>query len=217
MIIVWEKGEHPPPVKQRVDEANVRANATEPVEQGESRHTMFDINRPSLTNDRGTDKINIEQRAKKGTRLRKIGADWCVCARRIPPSLAGTTEQKRRERVEYDLWIDSEIQEMYERESHFNLPKLHLLMLQYSLDGLRKTIPAALDSVSTASINRYYYHCLRIMSAYRNGLGYGTREFTEKVYKLKVIVRLLTRVNGAYLPRAGNSWFPLFFLRPHIT
>jgi len=54
---------------------------------------------------------------------------------------------------------------------------------QYSLEGLRKTIPAALDSVSPASINQYYHHCLRIMSAYRDGHSYGTRGFTERVYK----------------------------------
>jgi len=54
---------------------------------------------------------------------------------------------------------------------------------QYSLEKLRKDDFSYLDFVSSASINRYYYHCLRIMSAYRDGNGYGTREFTETVYK----------------------------------
>lgn len=31
---------------------------------------------------------------------------------------------------------------------------------KYSLDGLRKTVPEALDSVSTTSIHRYYLHCM---------------------------------------------------------
>lgn len=53
---------------------------------------------------------------------------------------------------------------------------------QYSLIGLRKTIPKALDSVSTASINRYYNYCMRILDAYKNGLTYGTIAFGERVY-----------------------------------
>jgi hypothetical protein len=53
-IVLWtiEEGDQP----QRVDDANVRAGVAEPVEQGESRHTTLDINQPSLTNDRGTDR-----------------------------------------------------------------------------------------------------------------------------------------------------------------
>jgi hypothetical protein len=50
---------------------------------------------------------------------------------------------------------------------------------QYGLKKLRETIPAVLDSVSSASINQYYRYCLRIIFAYCDGHGYGTREFTE--------------------------------------
>ena len=54
---------------------------------------------------------------------------------------------------------------------------------QYSLDGLRKTIPQALDSVQSAAINRYFHSCMRVLAAYRTGLKYGTKEFQDKVYK----------------------------------
>jgi hypothetical protein len=54
---------------------------------------------------------------------------------------------------------------------------------EYSLDGLRKVLPAALNSVSIASINCYYNHCVRVMEAYIDGLKYGTKAFTEHVYK----------------------------------
>ena len=45
--------------------------------------------------------------------------------------------------------------------------------------GLQAALPAALDSVSTATINRYYNH----IEAYAEGEKYGTQEFTEHVYK----------------------------------
>ncbi|RPA99707.1 hypothetical protein L873DRAFT_1767021 [Choiromyces venosus 120613-1] len=54
---------------------------------------------------------------------------------------------------------------------------------QYSLEGLRETIPQALDSVSSATIHRYFLACMRILDAYRSGLHYGTAEFRERVYK----------------------------------
>ncbi|RPA79486.1 hypothetical protein BJ508DRAFT_211097 [Ascobolus immersus RN42] len=55
---------------------------------------------------------------------------------------------------------------------------------KYDLRGLRETIPHALDSVSTASIHRYYMHCMHILDAYRDPtLRYGSQEFTERVYK----------------------------------
>jgi hypothetical protein len=42
--------------------------------------------------------------------------------------------------------------------------------------GLRETIPAALDSVSTASIHLYYLKCMRILDTY-------AAEFRERVQK----------------------------------
>ena len=54
---------------------------------------------------------------------------------------------------------------------------------EYSFDGLRKLVPAALESVSTASINRYYGRCARAIDAYSKGLKYGTESFTARVYK----------------------------------
>ena len=43
--------------------------------------------------------------------------------------------------------------------------------------------PEALDSASTASINRYFHHCARLIEAYGAGEVYGTKEFAERVYK----------------------------------
>jgi len=54
---------------------------------------------------------------------------------------------------------------------------------EYSLKGLPETLPAALDSVSTAAINHYCYHCRRVIEAYAEGKDYGTKLFTEHVYK----------------------------------
>ncbi|RPB05456.1 hypothetical protein L873DRAFT_1663030, partial [Choiromyces venosus 120613-1] len=54
---------------------------------------------------------------------------------------------------------------------------------QYSLEGLRETIPCALDSVSTATIHQCFLACRRILDAYQSGPHYGTAEFHERVYK----------------------------------
>ena len=54
---------------------------------------------------------------------------------------------------------------------------------EYNLNGLRKTLPAAFKSVSTASINRYYQHCCRIIEAYIEGHKYGTEAFVQRAYK----------------------------------
>jgi hypothetical protein len=54
---------------------------------------------------------------------------------------------------------------------------------EYSLEGLRKVLPAALNSVSTASINRHYHYCMRVLEAYAEGFVYGTKAFTDCVYK----------------------------------
>ena len=53
---------------------------------------------------------------------------------------------------------------------------------QYTLDGLRETVPAALNSVSSVTIHRHYLHCMRIINAYGSGEIYGTKEFKERVY-----------------------------------
>ena len=54
---------------------------------------------------------------------------------------------------------------------------------EHSPEGLRKIVPAALDSVSAVSINRYYNHCARVIDAYTDGFKYGTKDFTAHVYK----------------------------------
>ena len=53
----------------------------------------------------------------------------------------------------------------------------------YTLDGLRKTIPVALQSVPVATINCHYHHCVRTIEAYKDGFQYGTKEFVERAYK----------------------------------
>ena len=44
-------------------------------------------------------------------------------------------------------------------------------------------MPAALDSVSAFSINRYYNRCARVIDAYADGFKYGGKDFTARVYK----------------------------------
>ena len=44
-------------------------------------------------------------------------------------------------------------------------------------------MPEALDSVSSASINRYFQHCNRVIKAYGAGEVYGTKGFAERGYK----------------------------------
>ena len=47
----------------------------------------------------------------------------------------------------------------------------------------RQVLPEALDSVSSASINRCFHHCERLIEAYGAGEVYGTKECAEWVYK----------------------------------
>jgi hypothetical protein len=53
----------------------------------------------------------------------------------------------------------------------------------YTIDGLRGTIPTAFKSIPTATINRFYKHCSRIIDAYSSGHKYGTKAFTQHMYK----------------------------------
>ena len=57
----------------------------------------------------------------------------------------------------------------------------------YTLDDLRKTIPAAFQSVPVATINRHYRHCVRTIEAYKDGFRYGTKEFVDG--HTKIIIR----------------------------
>ena len=51
------------------------------------------------------------------------------------------------------------------------------------MEGLRKIVPAALDSVSAIIINRHYNHCARVIDAYTDEFKYGIKDFTARVYK----------------------------------
>jgi hypothetical protein len=60
---------------------------------------------------------------------------------------------------------------------------------EYSLEGLRRIVPEALDSVSPQLIWKYHQKTLRIMQSYRDGYTYGTEEFRNHVYKSYCRVR----------------------------
>jgi hypothetical protein len=66
---------------------------------------------------------------------------------------------------------------------------------EYSLEGIRKTVPLAVHSISSSSINSYYHRCMRVLKAYEDGLTYGTVEFNRLC--MVVIVGLLIRQNGS--------------------
>jgi hypothetical protein len=53
----------------------------------------------------------------------------------------------------------------------------------YSLEGLRRTVPKALASVDKKSIWGFFNRSMRILEAYRDGLQYGCEEFKNRVYK----------------------------------
>ena len=50
----------------------------------------------------------------------------------------------------------------------------------YSWDGLKRTVPRVLESTDEMRIWRWYRKSTRIISAYREGLVYGTKEFQER-------------------------------------
>lgn len=50
----------------------------------------------------------------------------------------------------------------------------------YSWDGLKRTVPRVLESTDKMRIWRWYRKSTRIISAYREGLVYGTKEFQER-------------------------------------
>jgi hypothetical protein len=53
---------------------------------------------------------------------------------------------------------------------------------EYSLEGIRKTVPLAVHSISSSSINRYFHRCMKVLKAYEDGLTYSTVEFKQTVY-----------------------------------
>ena len=53
----------------------------------------------------------------------------------------------------------------------------------YSMDGLRTTVPRALQSVKVSTIRKFHERTLRIMEAYKRGISFGSEEYRDKVYK----------------------------------
>ena len=53
----------------------------------------------------------------------------------------------------------------------------------YTIESLRTTIPAAFRSISSATINKFYHHCVRTIDAYAGGFIYSTKSFQEQVHK----------------------------------
>ena len=54
---------------------------------------------------------------------------------------------------------------------------------EHSFDDLRQLVLTALESVSTASINRYYGHFAGATDAYSEWFKCGTKSFIVRVYK----------------------------------
>ena len=55
-------------------------------------------------------------------------------------------------------------------------------LCDYTLKGLRRTVPEVLESTEEVRIFRWFKKSSRIIGAYRDGLNYGTEEF-KKAYK----------------------------------
>ena len=54
----------------------------------------------------------------------------------------------------------------------------------YTFAGLRQTVPNVLAAVPMdTTIRKFYEKSVRIADAYRDGYHYGTKEFTDRVYK----------------------------------
>ena len=53
----------------------------------------------------------------------------------------------------------------------------------YTLAGLRETVPRSLAAVPMDTIRKFYEKSVRIADAYRDGHQFGTKEFTDHVYK----------------------------------
>ena len=54
---------------------------------------------------------------------------------------------------------------------------------EYSLEGLRQTVPKASASVEQKTICGFFNRSMRILKAYRDGLQYGCAELKNRVYK----------------------------------
>lgn len=56
---------------------------------------------------------------------------------------------------------------------------------EYTIDGLRQTLPAALSSIPNSTIHTFYHKCLRCIQAYRDKIDFATPEYEQylKTYK----------------------------------
>jgi hypothetical protein len=59
----------------------------------------------------------------------------------------------------------------------------------YSIEGLRKAVPLALQSVKTSTILGNYKSCMKKMEIYRRGIRYGTKQWRDLTSHQKVYVR----------------------------
>ena len=57
------------------------------------------------------------------------------------------------------------------------------VLWKYTINGLRKTLPAILNSVSLATIHWNYLHCMQIIDAYGSRATYDTMKIKKWVYK----------------------------------
>lgn len=114
------------------------------------------------------------------------------CARTLLANQPDFLEQKSRL---HELLIAEEIDMLFYPKFHCELNFIERFWCSakrnakencsYSFEGLRKTVPNALHSVDSITINNYFNHCDRSIEAYGKGLTYGTKEFAEamRVYK----------------------------------
>ena len=75
------------------------------------------------------------------------------------------------------------------------------------LRWLGETVPAALCSVSSATIHRHYLHCMRIIHAYGPGATFGPRNLRSRCIRLTG--RLLTSQSGkscSNIGRGSGGW-----------
>jgi hypothetical protein len=74
------------------------------------------------------------------------------------------------------------------------------LQLEYTFEGLRQTVPAALDSVRNSTILGNYHSCLRKMELYRDKITYGSTEWKALSSHKRVYIyargKSLGRVEG---------------------
>jgi hypothetical protein len=113
------------------------------------------------------------------------------CARRLLASQPDFVNQKCEieERIAQFPGSEGRYQAMYYPKFHCELNHIEFFWCHskryarencdYSIGGLRKTVPLALDSVKNSTILGNYKSCMQKMELYRRGVTYGTTEWKK--------------------------------------